>query len=192
MDTMLHSVEHQSRWLFFLQGLLSIVFGVLLLVWPGETLAVMIRLFGWLVLLAGVFGLVGAIASVNRPHGWGWRIAAGILGILAGIVILKWPAPTLALVVLFIGAWAISLGILDTIHAVASADDTSHAWLRLAGGFITILFGALVLFWPAIGLMTLIYIGGVYAIIYGIIACAGAFLIHGVHPDVAGGKAAYQ
>ncbi len=192
MDTMLQSVGHQSRWLFFFQGLLSIIFGILLLAWPHETLAIMIRLFGWLVLLAGVFGLVGAIAAINRPQAWGWRIVAGILGILAGIVILKWPAPTLALIVMFIGIWAISIGILDLIHAVASADDTPHAWLSLVGGILTIIFGAMVLFWPAIGLLTFIILGGIYAIVYGIIVCVAALFMHGIQHEAADGRAAYQ
>jgi uncharacterized membrane protein HdeD (DUF308 family) len=47
----------------------------------------------------------------------GWAIASGILGILAGIVVLVYPAPSLLVLALVLGIWLLVFGIMEIVAA---------------------------------------------------------------------------
>src|SRR5262245_26032987 len=80
-----------SWWVLLLQGVLGILFGLVAFAWPGPTLAVMIGLFGIYMLLIGVVGTVVAIGAAGSGEPWGWRLAAALLSVLTGLLILRWP-----------------------------------------------------------------------------------------------------
>lgn len=159
-------------WLLLLQGVVSIIFGILALVWPGETLAVLVILFGWSVLFNGIVAVVSAVGSATSHRPWGWRFAAGILGVLAGLIILRWPGVTALTVLLFVGFWAIMIGFTQLIGAIADHAEVPHAWLLALEGVISILFGIAMVVWPVVGLLTLAVLVGIYAIVHGILYCA--------------------
>ena len=192
MVSALRSIGQQYWWIFLVQGIVSIIFGILLLFWPHETLTVMVMLFGWMILFGGIVSLVAAAAVTDQPQMWGWRIGVSLVGILGGIIILKWPLHTLVWVTLLIGIAALTLGVLETIGTIVTFRAVPHAWLHFLGGALTILFGAFLLVWPEIALMTLIYLSGGYAILYGIIACVAAFFIRGAPHDTAQSSPAFE
>lgn len=164
-------------WLLLLQGVLSIVIGVLALVWPGRTLAVLIVLFGWLTVLNGAVAIISAIGAAASRRPWGWRFAAGIVGVLVGMIILRWPGETALTVLLFVGFWAIMVGLMQIIGAVADHAEIPHAWLLALEGVVSILFGIAMVVWPGVGLLTLVLLIGIFAIVHGILYCAIAFRV---------------
>src|SRR5437763_8213754 len=106
MDTVVRTL-HQNWWLVLLQGVLSVVLGVLALAWPGVTLGALILLWGLFALLNGVVDVFGALGAASSHRSWGWHLAGGLVGILAGLAILRWPGLS-ALFVLYLAAiWAI-------------------------------------------------------------------------------------
>lgn len=162
-------------WLLLLQGGLSIVIGVLALIWPGRTLAVLIVLFGWLTLLNGSVAIVSALGAAASRQSWGWRFAAGIVGVLIGLIILRWPGETALTVLLFVGFWAIMVGLMQLIGAVADHAVLPHAWLLALQGVVSLLFGIAMVVWPAAGLLTLALLIGIFALAHGILYWAIAF-----------------
>ena len=59
------------RWVLALLGIISIIFGLVVLSWPGATLFVLIVAFGIFALVAGVVGIVGSIvAAIRHEHRW--------------------------------------------------------------------------------------------------------------------------
>lgn len=174
-----------SWWLFVAQGVLSIIFGVLALVWPGRTLVVLTVLFGLLLLVNGIVVVLSAIgfAASNLP--WGWRITVGLLGILAGLIILRWPGETAVTALLFIGFWAIIVGISQVIGGIADHAALAHAWLVALDGVVAIIFGILMVVWPASGLLTLALLVGIFAIVHGLDLCAIAFRVRSLGQHLA-------
>lgn len=174
MDVVVRTLS-QNWWLYLMRGVLSIALGVVALVLPGRTLAVVILLFGLFVLINGiveVFAAIGA-AGTNRP--WGWRLAAGILGVAAGLAILRWPGITALLVLFLVGIWAIVIGTIGIVEAIADHRELSRAWLVALIGCVSVLFGIAMFAWPTVGLLTLVYLVGIYAIVYGVLSCVLAF-----------------
>ena len=81
----------QDWWIFLMEGVLAIVFGLLLLVWPGPTTGVVIVLVGLFALLSGIVGVFAAIGAAGNHQPWAWKLITAMLGILAGLAIMRWP-----------------------------------------------------------------------------------------------------
>ncbi|MBI4673502.1 MAG: DUF308 domain-containing protein [Chloroflexi bacterium] len=75
-------------WLFLIEGISSIVLGLLLLTNPAVTVLVLVQFLGIWWLVSGILDIVGIFMDKTA---WGWKLFSGIIGILAGIVILQHP-----------------------------------------------------------------------------------------------------
>src|SRR6478735_2933568 len=110
----MNSLVGQRLWKWKLvAGLLTIVMGAIVLAWPGPTILVASTLFGVYLLLSGLAELFGACALPGR----GWYIAAGIISVLAGLVVLVWPFDSIAVLTLAAGIWLVIIGITQIIQA---------------------------------------------------------------------------
>ena len=108
-------------------GVLSIILGLLAIAYPGRTVVIVgfallrtpFQSVEVLIFVLGVFWLVQGImtfvAAFSVKQGRNWGIFIGILGILAGIVILAYPIDS-ALTLAFIGGiWLVILGIMQIV-----------------------------------------------------------------------------
>jgi uncharacterized membrane protein HdeD (DUF308 family) len=169
----------QNWWLLLLEGIISVLLGVYALTRPGITLVALIVVWGLFALVNGVIQVVRSFGDAHDGHSaWGWQLAAGLVGIVAGLVILRWPGISALFVLFLVGIWAIVTGIVSIVHAIADHEAMPHAWLVALGGVVSVLFGIVMFAWPGVGLLTLVYLVGIYAIVFGVIACITAFRLH--------------
>jgi uncharacterized membrane protein HdeD (DUF308 family) len=148
-----------------LRGIAALLFGLAALLWPGMTLLVLLVVFA-------VYALVdGLLANVAGIRGSGVRrwllLAEGALGLLAGLVVLLWPGTTALVFVYVISAWAIFTGLLKVTMAVSFRREIQNGWLMGLGGALSVLFGVILGFVPGAGLVTLVWLVGIYALILG-------------------------
>jgi uncharacterized membrane protein HdeD (DUF308 family) len=187
MSTIVQEAEQMAeeqlkrvRWALGLSGLLSILFGIVVLVWPGISLYALVILFGAYSLVNGVFGLVGALRVPKMP-GRGWLIVSSLAGIAFGVAVFFWTDMSALALLYVIGAYAITIG----IFTIGSA-----FWLPLAGndkillvltGFISIVFGVLMFAEPNDGALVLLALISAFALVRGIfeltVAIAGRRLL---------------
>src|SRR5262245_26732491 len=104
----------KNWWLLLLRGIAAIVFGILAFVWPGITLLTLVLLYGAFALVDGVCSVVAAIMGGVPGSRW-WLAIVGICGVVAGLLALAWPGLTAFLLLIFIAAWAIVVGIFEII-----------------------------------------------------------------------------
>jgi uncharacterized membrane protein HdeD (DUF308 family) len=130
-----------------------------------------------------VFSAIGAAGS-HRP--WGWQLAGGLVRILAGLAILRWPGLSALCVLYLVAIWAIMMGIVRVVGAIADHEALPHAWLVALAGIVSVLFGIAMFAWPGVGLLTLVDLVGIYAIVYGLITCGIAFRLHSLPARMAG------
>jgi uncharacterized membrane protein HdeD (DUF308 family) len=97
----------------------------------------------------------------------GLVLVSGIVGIAAGLVSFVWPDITALVLVYIIAAWAIVIGIAEIAFAMSWPDLFAHAWLVGISGLISIVFGILLAVWPRAGAISLTWLLGIYAIVYG-------------------------
>jgi uncharacterized membrane protein HdeD (DUF308 family) len=164
----------QNWWLVLLRGIAAIVFGVLAFMWPGLTLVTLVLLYGAFALTDGVFALIAAIKGGSPMPRW-WLALVGLAGIGAGILTFLWPGITALVLLIFIAAWAISIGVMEIYGAIRLRKEISGEWLLILNGAVSVLFGLALLWRPGTGALALIWVIGAYAIFLGIIYVAFAF-----------------
>lgn len=116
-----------GRVLLFLSGAASLVLGVLcfrdelsnslllLAIWIG---------IGWI--FQGVSGTIAAVSDKDLP-GRGWQIFGGIITTIAGIVVIEWPASSLATLVLVSAVWLIVIGVMQIGSGLSIRSATKSA-----------------------------------------------------------------
>ena len=171
-------VLSRNWWALALRGLAAIVFGILAFVWPGITLWALILLFGAYMLVDGVFAIVAAVRVAGEAARWWLLLVEGILGVLAGIVAFVWPGLTALALLYFVAAWAIVTGIFEIVGAIRLRLEIEGEWALILGGALSVLFGVLlVVVGPGVGLLSLVWLIGVYAVAFGVLLLILAFRV---------------
>lgn len=168
-------LDNSGWWVPLVMGIVSIVFGILLLGHPAETSIWVAWLVGIYWLISGIMNLVMMFVDHTQ---WGWKLVIGILGILAGMVVLDamGKAPLLATVglatvyVWVLGIQGIVIGVIQLIQAFQGA-----GWGVGILGAISILFGGFLLVNPFPASLALPWVFGFIAIGGGIAAMVMAF-----------------
>ena len=75
-------------WIPLLQGIASVVFGLLLLFVREEFISLIVILLGLYWLIGGLFNIISIFIDSSA---WGWKLFIGVLGILAGIIVIQHP-----------------------------------------------------------------------------------------------------
>jgi uncharacterized membrane protein HdeD (DUF308 family) len=167
-------------WAQLLRGIAAVLFGLAALLWPGMTLLVLLVIFALYALVDGLFAIV---AGIRDTGGRRWLLLAeGVLGLLAGLVVLFWPGTTALVLVYVISAWAIFTGLLKVIMSISFRRQVENWWLMGLGGALSVIFGGILGFLPGAGLLTLVWLVGIYALILGVALIALGFLDRG-HPQ---------
>ncbi|HEX5847859.1 MAG TPA: HdeD family acid-resistance protein [Rubrobacter sp.] len=167
-------------WAMVLRGIVAVLFGSAALLWPELTLFVLLVCFG---VYALIDGLLAIVAGIRASEGRRWLLLAeGAIGCLAGLVVLVWPGETALVLVYAISAWAIFTGLLKVIMAVSFRRQMEDVWLMGLGGALSVLFGIILGFLPGAGLVTLVWLIGIYALILGLALVVPGLLDRG-HPE---------
>jgi uncharacterized membrane protein HdeD (DUF308 family) len=169
-DVLSSSLEKVWGW-YLAMGIISIIFGMVILTWRDETLYAVTIFAAILFLGVGAFRLVDAF--FDESH----RLYSAIIGIISigvGIAILVWPKPTLYIVAILI-AWVIMLwGITELVVAFANV-HAAYWWLRMIFGILAFGLAFWVLRYPGHTLNVLVAVLGIWAILYGALEIIGAF-----------------
>ena len=158
-------------------GLVTTGFGIVLAVWPDETLKVVAILIGIQFIITGVFRLVLAIAS--RSMDTGSRALVGLFGALAlviGLLCLRDPVQTILVIGILIGIWWLAAGLIDVIGAFRDVGSDRRGW-DLAMGAITAVLGLFLLINPELSLGVLVVVICVWLFCYGFMAIVAALVL---------------
>ncbi|OLB78695.1 MAG: hypothetical protein AUI14_12500 [Actinobacteria bacterium 13_2_20CM_2_71_6] len=166
----------RNWWVVGIRGAAALIFGLLALIWPAITVLVLVALFGAYALVDGAFALGTAIFGRGATGGSrGWLVVEGIAGIIAGILTIMWPGITALVLLWLIAAWALVTGVLEIVAAVRLRRELRHEWLLALGGALSVLFGIVLIVWPAAGALAVVTLIGIYAIVFGVVLLALAF-----------------
>ncbi|MEU0407478.1 DUF308 domain-containing protein [Streptomyces griseorubiginosus] len=148
----------------------TLVPGILVLVWPDETLHVLAVLIGLYLLVAGAFRFVSAFAW----HAPGERLPGllmAVLYVLAGVLCLRNPLQTIAALSLIVGVVWLVTGIL-TLYTALTAEDLPHRAFVLGAAVIGIVAGVVVLALPTESARALTRLLGLWLVLLGLFELA--------------------
>ena len=157
----------QYWWLMLTWGILVALFGLCAIFWPHLTLLTLIYLFGIFALVNGILGIALAFQERQVFLYWWVGLAAGIVSILFAFAVMTWPHITALVMLYLIASWAIVTGIFQLAAAFGGTSRYSP-WLLGIAGIVSILLG-IILFTssPIVALLSLVWVVGIYALIYG-------------------------
>lgn len=168
----------RNWWALALRGVAAVLFGLGAFLLPGITLAVLIALFGAYALIDGVLAIVAGVRAAQHHERYAALFWRGLAGIVAGLVAFFAPVITAVVLTLLVGIWAVITGVLEILAAVRL--HRAHGeWLLGLNGALSVLFGLLLFALPAMGVLTLIWLIGGYAIFFGVLMLALAFRLRG-------------
>jgi uncharacterized membrane protein HdeD (DUF308 family) len=106
------NAKGSTRILGLVLGVLAIGAGIIAFVWPEATFVVLARLVAWLLLLRGVFGIVGAFEARARANELWWiPLVLSVLEVVVAVWAVRYPGRSVVLLVLWIGISAITRGL---------------------------------------------------------------------------------
>ena len=158
-------------------GVVTTVVGVMVVAWPDSTLKVLSILFGIQLLLFGLFRLISAFSSDTAAPGLVGFI--GVIGMMAGVVVIRNPLETVAVLATVLGlVWVVG-GSIELISSIADSSMRDRGLVAF-GAVVTIIAGVVILAWPAPTLTVIAWIAGIYLIVFGLMICYTAFRLRGL------------
>ncbi len=154
-----------------LRGLVSVVFGLIILLWPGMSLVALTFAFGLYALADGVLAIATMAAHqtsmdrIVRPA----LLLEGIAGIGFGVLTLVWPQITVLMLLYFVAAWAFVTGVLEITAAVQLRKEIDYEWLLGLGGVLAIVLSGLLIAYPERGVVSLLLFIGAYTFAFGVL-----------------------
>ena len=160
-------------WVILIRGVLLIIAGLLAFVSP----ATWIIFVGVYMLMDGFSMLLSGFS--DQPGGQSrWPLVIiGVLGLLAGLIILWHPVLSGITLTYVVAAWAVVTGILTIITALRLRDEIDNEWWLVLSGVLAIIFGILVFQNVLAGILTIAWVFGIFAIVVGILSIALAFRV---------------
>jgi uncharacterized membrane protein HdeD (DUF308 family) len=168
-------------WAVLLRGLFAILFGICAIAWPGLTLTWLALLFGAYCLVDGLFAIVAAITAPAGAPRWMILLLEGIVSVIIGVLTFIWPGLTALVLLYFIATWAIITGILEIVTAIRLRKVISNEWLLILSGVLSIGFGVLLFARPLSGALAVVWLIGIYAIIFGVMLIGLSLRLRGWH-----------
>jgi uncharacterized membrane protein HdeD (DUF308 family) len=172
-------------WLMAIAGLLCVLAGIAVFVFPLKSYAVISVLFGVLILFVGASQLIIASSSSNYLAAKGYILAGGVLDLLIGIFLCIYPNVTLILLPIMLGIWMMY----HSFMIIAFGGDMENFRLEgskttIFGGILLLVLSVLVLINPfGAGVATVIVLAGVGLIVFGSLFCMIAMKLRRIHEE---------
>jgi uncharacterized membrane protein HdeD (DUF308 family) len=143
-------------WVFLLSGCLLVLFAILVISLPLAAYAGLAIYFVLTFVINGLFEIGFAFSNRRAVHGWGWHLAGGLFDLLAGAVLFFTPVLAAVALPLFVGFWLL----FRSISIIGRCFDLPVIWQErlwmLVLGVAGLVFSFLILYNPALGVLTLI------------------------------------
>jgi uncharacterized membrane protein HdeD (DUF308 family) len=176
---MLARLGRHWGWLL-VYGVLTLLAGIAVLAWPGETLLVLAVLFGVQLIISGIFRFVAALATDDLTGGTRVLLALlGVLSVIIGLWAVRHVLLTLLALTVFLGIYWIVSGVIDIFTALSHRGMQSRGWTA-ATGVLSLIAGLIVLAFPGLTLLGLAVILGIWLIIFGVMEMTSAFRLRSV------------
>jgi uncharacterized membrane protein HdeD (DUF308 family) len=98
---------------------------------------------------------------------WGWMLAFGIITVIAGIVVLAWPGPTLLVIAVLFGIELVVLGVFRFVAAFGHDVTAGNRILYALLGVLSLIIGLYALRHVLITLLALALLLGIFWVVNG-------------------------
>ncbi|QJW35127.1 HdeD family acid-resistance protein [Cellulosimicrobium protaetiae] len=163
--------------LVYLRGAAYLVVGVVLLWRPEEGLTWLRWLVGAVIVAQGVLLVVEGRPD-RTPEGGGatWRLVAGVVSVVAGVLVVAWPSMTGPILFRVVGVWACLAGVLGVVGALRARTSRATGWdWQLVNAALWLVLGVVMLARPTTSVATAALLIGLYLVVAGVVLLVGGF-----------------
>nr|WP_321356959.1 DUF308 domain-containing protein [uncultured Draconibacterium sp.] len=164
----------ESLWkLIMARGVVLVVVGLILLLFPKATLATLIFILGIYWLIDGCVTLYNTYKQRNIRKNWWWGFITGGLGIIAGLIVVLKPFSssvlTTSFLMWFLGLVALINGITGVVTGIRIKKYNTGERSMIWGGIFSIILGIILISSPYTSALVVVKVMGSFAIFAGII-----------------------
>lgn len=171
-----NAVAKQLWGLAIAQGVLAILFGIVALFWPGLTVALLIVFFGVFLLVWSVVGLIVSLTSIGSNKFWWLELIFSVLALGLSVYVLRNLESAALVFVFFIGITFLVRGVIDLLEGIFGGNETGgDRAFHIIVGIIGVLAGIITLSNPVSAGVAVVWVVGLYAVLYGSVVIAFAF-----------------
>jgi len=157
----------RNWWAIALRGAIALLLGIAAILLPIATLAGLVLLLAVYFIADGIFSLIAGFRTSRHDERRWPLLLEGILDLIAGVIAFLWPVITILVLVALLSVWSIVTGAVMLYGAIRG--DHGHVrWLLGINGVLSILLGIAIVIYPAAGVLTIAWLVGIYALLFGI------------------------
>ena len=155
-------------------GILAVVLGILILVWPGKTLLVAAILFGIYLLFTGIAQVIFAFSLDVSAGGRVLLFISGAAALILAVLCFRSLQDSILLLAIWIGVGFIFRGVATTVSAISDPTLPGRGW-EIFVGVISLLAGIVMLASPFESIATLTIVVCIWLIVLGMFEVVSAF-----------------
>jgi uncharacterized membrane protein HdeD (DUF308 family) len=160
---MFRSLSRSLLW----RGLLAIAVGIIAIAWPGVTITAVVVIFAIAAFTDATVQASRAFSSdaVGPVVG---RLLLTLVDVAAGVVAIVWPGITAYALTIWIGIWAVVVGVGEFAMAFASDETVGDRTLFGLTGLLSVALGVVLFARPDVGAVSLAEVFGLFSLVSGV------------------------
>ncbi|MBV7530551.1 HdeD family acid-resistance protein [Chitinophaga sp. sic0106] len=171
-------------WLYLLNGIIFIIAGFVVFSNPFSSYVLLSIFFAVTLFVSGFAEIIFAVSNREHMYGWGWSLASGIIDLVVGLLLMIYPAVSMAVIPIFLGFWFLFRGISLIVFSIQLSMEKVPNWgWLLVGGIILIMLSVFILDNPALGVATILGIVAASFWVAGVLAIIFAFRLRHVKKE---------
>ena len=178
MKTFIDKMDYAVKnwWLSLLVGLLYIIVAIYLMFAPLASYVALSILFSVSMFVSGLFEIAFALANKKGISSWGWYLAGGIIDLILGIFLMASPGLSMEVLPFVLAFWLMCRGVSATGYSMDLKRYGTRNWgWYMVFGILAILCSIGVIWQPALGAFTLVYMIAYALLIIGIFRVIQSF-----------------
>jgi uncharacterized membrane protein HdeD (DUF308 family) len=157
-----------------LSGILSLVLGILVLVWPGISILVAAIFFGAYLIVTGISQVFHAFTLHVSAGGRVMLFISGAAALILAVLCFRSIQNSILLLAIWVGVGFIFRGVAVAVSAISDPDTPGRGW-EIFVGVISLIAGIVVLASPFRSLTTLTIVVGVWLVVIGVFEVVASF-----------------
>src|SRR3954470_9961429 len=167
-------------WVPLVAGVVSIGLGLAIMA-NDWTVKALVIVTGLLIMFRGIALMFNPTHAADSR---GEQVAAGVAGVVVGLILVAWPQPTLLVLAFAVGVWLVVSGTFHAVTSITRRETRPHWFLGLAFGVIELLLGIWAMRRPEVTLSLIITLLGLWTVLTGVIYCIEAFELRGMAKEI--------
>jgi uncharacterized membrane protein HdeD (DUF308 family) len=160
-----------------LKGIIAIVFGIILLAWPRDTIKALLIIFGIFALLIGILFAIAFFVELSRKEKWGLSLGVALVSIFLGFLCMFRTEVSAVVFLFLLAAWLLASGAIQMAMGTGMDPQIKYRWLLIVEGILSIVVALCMMLFTTPTLKLLILFFGLYIIVMGIIDVTISFMV---------------